>query len=107
MGRVVKCVHVSFGFGLLFVSGLLGQQTSPFHGSVPAGARSPQPLALTLDDAIQRGLNFNLGLLEKPDGEPDCQSGQNPGAVFAAPSSHGDVRGDGCRPVVSRQSFGI
>jgi outer membrane protein TolC len=62
--RVVKCVHVSFGFGLLFVSVLLGQQNSPFQGSVPAGARSPQPLALTLDDAIQRGLNFNLGLLE-------------------------------------------
>jgi outer membrane protein TolC len=49
---------------LLFASGLLGQQTSPFQGSVPAGARSPQPLPLTLDDAIQRGLNFNLGLLE-------------------------------------------
>jgi len=62
--RVVRCVHVSLGFGLLFVSGLLGQQNSPFQGSVPAGAPSPQPLALTLDDAIQRGLDFNLGLLE-------------------------------------------
>jgi outer membrane protein TolC len=62
--RLVKCVHVSFGFGLLFVSVLLGQQNSPFQGSVPAGARSSQPLALTFDDAIQRGLNFNLGLLE-------------------------------------------
>src|SRR5215469_3628476 len=55
---------MSLGFGLLFVSGLLGQQANPFQGSVPAGAPSPQPLALTLDDAIQRGLNFNLGLLE-------------------------------------------
>ena len=62
--RVVKCVHVSFGLGLLFVSGLLGQESSPFQGSVPGGAWSPQPLALTLDGAIQRGLNFNLGLLE-------------------------------------------
>lgn len=53
MERVVKCVHVSLGFGLWFVSGLLGQQANPFQGSVPAGAPSPQPLALTLDDAVQ------------------------------------------------------
>ena len=62
--RVVKCVHVSFGFGLLFVPGLLSQQSTPFQGSVTAGAPSPQPIELTLDDAIQRGLKFNLGLIE-------------------------------------------
>jgi len=50
--------------GLLFVSQLLGQQTNSFQGSVPSGAASPTPLALTLDDAIQRGLKFNLGLLQ-------------------------------------------
>lgn len=49
--------------GLLFVSQFLGQQTSPFQGSVPNGIVSATPLALTLDDAIQRGLKFNLGLL--------------------------------------------
>jgi outer membrane protein TolC len=62
--RVVKYVHISFGFGLVLVFGLLGQQNNPFQGSVPAGAASPEPLALTLDQAIQRGLKFNLGLLE-------------------------------------------
>lgn len=62
--RVVKCVHIVVGFGLLFTFGLLGQQNNSFQGSVPGGAASAEPLALTLDDAIQRGLKFNLGLLE-------------------------------------------
>ena len=50
--------------GLLLVSQLLGQQADPFQGSVPSGGVSATPLALTLDDAIQRGLKFNLGLLQ-------------------------------------------
>ena len=62
--RVINCVQISVAFGLLFGFGLLGQQNNPFQGSVPAGAVSPEPLALTLEDAIQRGLKFNLGLLE-------------------------------------------
>ena len=36
---------------------------SSFQGSVPAGEVSPQPLDLTLDDAIQRGLKNNLGII--------------------------------------------
>jgi outer membrane protein TolC len=43
-------------------SALLGQQVQ-FQGSVPAGAASPTPIALTLQDAIDRGLRNNLGLL--------------------------------------------
>jgi len=61
--RVPIRVQVSAGLGLLFVPGLLGQNNY-FHGSVPSGTASSTPLALTLDDAIQRGLQFNLGLLE-------------------------------------------
>jgi len=40
-------------------------QASPssFQGSVPAGEVSSQPLDLTLDDAIQRGLRNNLGVI--------------------------------------------
>ncbi|MBZ5579791.1 MAG: TolC family protein [Acidobacteriia bacterium] len=48
--------------GLLAVSTLAGQP-SPFLGSVPSGAPSSPPLALTLGDAISRGLKTNLGLL--------------------------------------------
>jgi len=36
---------------------------SSFQGSVQAGEVSPQPLDLTLDDAIQRGLKNNLGII--------------------------------------------
>ena len=58
--RILSCSSL----GLLFVSQFLGQQSNPFQGSVPSGAASSTPLPLTLDDAIQRGLKFNLGLLQ-------------------------------------------
>ena len=34
-----------------------------FQGSVPSGAATPDMLSLTLDDAVERGLRNNLGLL--------------------------------------------
>ncbi len=58
--RILSCPSL----GLLFVSQFLGQQTNPFQGSVPSAPASSTPLALTLDDAIQQGLKFNLGLLQ-------------------------------------------
>jgi len=60
--RVITQVRVSLSVVLL-VSGLAGQQYNSFQGSVP-GAGSATPVALTLEDAIQRGLKYNLGLLE-------------------------------------------
>jgi outer membrane protein TolC len=36
---------------------------SPFLGSVPAAAVSPEPVVLTLSSAIARGLEHNLGIL--------------------------------------------
>ena len=63
MPQSIVHFRVSIGMGLLFVSGLLGQQNL-YQGSVPEGAASRTPLSLTLDDAIQRGLKSNLGLLE-------------------------------------------
>jgi outer membrane protein TolC len=49
-------------FGLLTALVLPGQQNQ-FQGSVPTGIASPQPLSLTLREAIDRGLKTNLGLL--------------------------------------------
>jgi outer membrane protein TolC len=60
-----KCVVQLIRIGVclaLFGSALFGQQVS-FQGSVPSGLASPTPLSLTLDDAINRGLRNNLGLL--------------------------------------------
>jgi outer membrane protein TolC len=62
--RIVTRVQVSISVGLLLALGLPGQQSNSFRGSVPAGSASPTTLTLGLDDAIQRGLKFNLGLLE-------------------------------------------
>jgi outer membrane protein TolC len=39
------------------------QTVSPFQGSVAQGEVSAQPVSLTLDDAIQRGLKANLGII--------------------------------------------
>jgi len=51
-----------FVFGLLIAPAVLAQQ-SQFQSSVPTGAVSSAPVALTLRDAIDRGLKANLGLL--------------------------------------------
>ncbi len=41
----------------------LWAQQNQFQGSVPAGTASTEPIALTLRDALERGLKTNLGLL--------------------------------------------
>ena len=45
-------------------SSLAGQQQNPFLGSVPTGTVSNEPTALSLSDAISRGLRYNLGVLD-------------------------------------------
>jgi outer membrane protein TolC len=40
-----------------------GPTASSFQGSVPAGEASSQPVSLSLDEAIQRGLKANLGVI--------------------------------------------
>src|ERR1035438_6101929 len=44
-------------------SGALAQSASSFQGSVAVGEVSPQPINLSLDEAIQRGLKNNLGVI--------------------------------------------
>jgi len=61
-GLLNRRFRIAFGLGLLCASALAGQQ-SQFQGSVPTGTASSTPLALTLRDAIDRGLKTNLGLL--------------------------------------------
>lgn len=62
-------------------SALLAQQ-SQFQGSVPAGAASDTPLALTLREAIDRGLKTNLGLLVS-DSDNDIARSQRVRALSA------------------------
>jgi outer membrane protein TolC len=59
----VRCIML---FALLAGPAAASAQTpsSPFLGSAPPpGPPSPQPLALSLKDAVTRGLQYNLGLL--------------------------------------------
>jgi outer membrane protein TolC len=45
----------------IFLSVPVLAQSGSFQGSVSSGAPSDQPLSLSLDDALQRGLRYNLG----------------------------------------------
>ena len=46
------------------VAALLAQQsTSPYLGSVSKGTATAEPLKLSVNDAVQRALQTNLGLL--------------------------------------------
>ena len=73
--RLLLRVQVFGALELLLVSGLLAQN-NPFQGSVPSGTASPRPLALTLDDAIHRGLQFNLGLLDSQTASQTAKAGR-------------------------------
>jgi outer membrane protein TolC len=53
----------ALGLAVLAPCGLSAQSGSPFQGSVAAGEVSAQPVNLTLDDAVQRGLKTNLGVI--------------------------------------------
>src|ERR1700722_1961420 len=70
-----------FGWAVWMGSALLAQQ-SQFQGSVPSGAASETPLALTLRDAIDRGLKTNLGLLVS-DSDSDIARSQRVRALSA------------------------
>ncbi len=60
--RPWACV-LALGVAGLLASGLGAQTASPFQGSVATGEVSAQPVSLTLDEAIQRGMKANLGVI--------------------------------------------
>ncbi len=51
--------------------------TNPFYGSVTAQPVTSEPLRLSLDDAIERGLKNNLGLKEAENGEKTLHGEKN------------------------------
>jgi outer membrane protein TolC len=48
---------------VLAPSRLTAQSSSPFQGSVASGEASAQPVSLSLEEAMQRGLKTNLGVI--------------------------------------------
>src|SRR5580698_4800673 len=80
--NLVNIARITFFAAVLGAVGVLGQVPAPptpekngpapvlsqpleggFNASVPAGQASTTPLAISLRDAIQRGLKYNLGVL--------------------------------------------
>jgi outer membrane protein TolC len=65
--RTFTCARVpglaALALFLLAPVGLAAQSTNPFQGSVATGDASAQSIGLSLDDAIQRGLQTNLGVI--------------------------------------------
>lgn len=64
--RPITCALVQGLATLVFVlasGGLAAQTVNPFQGSVVVGEASAQPIGLSLDDAIQRGIKANLGVI--------------------------------------------
>lgn len=73
--RIRSCVCAVFAAAWVLVAVAVNAQTLPpppaapqqsassFQGSVATGEVSPQPIELSLDDAIQRGLKNNLGII--------------------------------------------
>jgi len=75
-GKLCACAVLAAGFAIgmqvrgyaqALPSQALGQSSGPtaqsYQGSISTGEVSPQPLDLTLDDAMQRGLRNNLGII--------------------------------------------
>ena len=42
---------------------VIQRNTDPFAGSIPQGTVSPEPIDLSLSDALDRGLKYNLGII--------------------------------------------
>jgi outer membrane protein TolC len=75
-GKLCACLLLTAGIAVIMESRAgaqalpsqaLGQSSEPteqsYQGSVATGEVSPQPIDLSLDDAIQRGLKSNLGVI--------------------------------------------
>ncbi len=90
MTKIDTRFPVLLGLGLLLASGLVGQQ-SQLAGSVPTGTASSTPLALTLRDAIERGLKTNLRTLTSATAS-EIARGQRQRAISALlPEAHGQI----------------
>jgi outer membrane protein TolC len=64
VGRAVLAAFLGAFLAAFPASDLLGAQSATsFQGSVATGEVSPQPIELSLDDAMQRGLKTNLGVI--------------------------------------------
>jgi outer membrane protein TolC len=62
------------------------------RGGVPTGAAASEPLALTLDDAIQRGLRYNLATISAGDATRQARAERLAALAQLLPDINGNVR---------------
>ena len=62
---LAACLSLLPGSSIASADQMLGQAPSPFLGSVPTGQATAESLPLSLRDALDRALNYNLGLIER------------------------------------------
>jgi outer membrane protein TolC len=80
-------------------------QSSPFLGGVPAGTATAEPIPLTILDAIFRGLEHNLGLLNAQDSAARAQGTRWTALADLLPNVNGRVTEN--RQKVNLAAFGF
>jgi outer membrane protein TolC len=85
--------------------GLMQFSSQQFQGSVPTGQASATPVALSLQDAIDRGLKTNLGLLARETGNTVAQAERRRALSHLLPSIQGSI--SGTEQQIDLASFGF
>jgi outer membrane protein TolC len=86
-------------------SGLIQYSSQQFQGSVPTGAATSTPIALSLQDSIDRGLKTNLGLLVRATGNTIAQAERRRALSSLLPNIQGSI--SGTEEQVDLASFGF
>jgi outer membrane protein TolC len=81
------------------------ERANPFHGSVPQGEASAQPVALSLKEAVSRGLQYNLGLLLQEEASNQAHGARWNALADLLPRVSGSI----CerRQVINLEAFGF
>jgi outer membrane protein TolC len=67
-------------------------QTGPFQGSASAGPPSAQPLSLSLDEALKKGLRYNLGAIDAAEASDRAKGEDIVARSFLYPNLSGTLR---------------
>lgn len=112
--RLVSILLVALGAGPAFAQAPDARQTlggtaaagsSPFLGGVPSGEATAQPLTLSIADAINRGLEHNLGILTAEQGLGSAQGTRWTALSELLPDVSGHVAEN--RQVINLAAFGF
>ena len=79
--------------------------TSPFIGSVPQGTATAEPIPLSLKDAVNRALQFNLGLLLQEEAVKSAHGAHWRALADLLPNVYGGGRRS--RQVINLEAYGF